>query len=460
MSAAAPSRNLVLDDSRPIWQSMLLFLIPLMLSNVLQSLGQTINSIYLGHFIGPRALAAAGNLFPIVFFTISFLIGLSSASTILIGQAHGAGDVKRMKVVAGTTLGLGLVLGIVVGALGAIFAPELLRVIGTPADIFDSSVDYARIVFASFPVLFTFLFYSTFLRGTGDARTPLYFLIVSTAVTMLVTPALIFGWLGLPQLGVLAAAWGNLAANAVSLIALLITLHVRRNPLGPNPELLESLIPRGRIVLTLIKIGAPTGMQLVIVSLAEIAVISFVNHFGSDATASYAAVNQIASYVQYPAISIGIAASIFGAQSIGAGRPERLGAVVRSSVALNYLLEGCLIAIVYAAANWLLGLFLTSPETHEIARGLLNITLWSYAIFGNATVISGIVRSSGDVLIPLGISVASIWLVEVPVAWILSRHIGLSGVWFGYPAAFIVNAAAQFAYYELVWRRKPLVPIV
>ncbi|HTX03814.1 MAG TPA: MATE family efflux transporter [Candidatus Acidoferrales bacterium] len=439
-----------------MWQSLLVFLVPLMLSNVLQSLGQTIGFIYLGRFLGPQALAAAGNLFPIIFLMISFLLGVGGASSILIGQAHGAGDTDRMQRVAGTTLGLGLSLGVIGGALCAIFVRPLLHLIGTPADIFDMSAGYARVFFAGFPLLFTYLLYSTFLRGTGDSKTPFYSLIVSTVLTMAITPALILGWFGLPKLGVIAGAAGNITATTLTLVILGITLAREHNSLAPSRELLRAMAPNVRLVLTLLRLGAPMGVQMIMVSLAEIAVITFVNHFGSDATAAYAAVNQIGSYVQFPALSIGIAASIFGAQSIGAGRTELLGSVVRSSVALNYIIEGALILIVYGFANVILGMFLTSEHTHHIARGLLNITLWSYAIFGNATVISGIVRSSGTVLVPMLISIFSIWGVEVPVAWTLSHHIGLAGVWYGYPAAFIVNVSLQFAYYELVWRRKPL----
>ncbi len=130
-----------------MWQSLLVFLIPLMLSNALQSLSQTIGFIYLGRLLGPHALAAAGNLFPIIFLMVSFLLGIGSASSILIGQAHGAGDTERMKRVAGTTLGVGLTLGVIGGALCAIFVRQLLHLIGTPADIFDMSVDYATGLF-------------------------------------------------------------------------------------------------------------------------------------------------------------------------------------------------------------------------------------------------------------------------------------------------------------------------
>ncbi len=155
------------------------------------------------------------------------------------------------------------------------------------------------------------------------------------------------------------------------------------------------------------------------VSLSEIAVISFVNHFGSRATAAYGAVNQIVSYVQFPAISIGIASSIFGAQAIGGRRLDRLGPIARSAVGLNYAIGGVLIAICYAFSWPLLGLFLTDQPTLSIARQLLMITLWSYLIFGNNAVLSGIMRSSGAVLWPTLLAVVSIWGVEVPAAYLL-----------------------------------------
>ncbi|MBV8150001.1 MAG: MATE family efflux transporter [Candidatus Eremiobacteraeota bacterium] len=455
------SASIALDDSRPIWRSLLIFLLPLMGSNALQSLGQTINSIYLGKLLGTLAFAAAGNFFPIIFLVISFLIGLGSASSVLIGQAYGAHDLHRVKAVAGTSLGFALILGIGLGALCAVFTAPLLHLIGTPPDIFSLSLQYARVIFISFPVFFVYLIYSTFLRGVGDSRTPFLFLMLSTALTMIFTPAFILGWAGLPRLGVISAAWSNIVSSMLTLVAMWVYLRRKGSPLAPDAEMLRDLLPRGRILANLIRIGIPTSLQMIIVSLAEIAVLAFVNRYGSDATAAYAAVNQVVGYVQFPAISIGIAASIFGAQSIGAGRSDRLGPIVRSAVGLNYVLEGVMIGLCYLLASEILGLFLTKPSTHAIARELLYITIWSYAIFGNAAVISGLVRSSGDVIWPLTISVCSIWLVEVPVAYVLSFRVGLGlpGIWLGYPAAFIANVLGQFAYYELVWRHKPLRPI-
>ncbi|MDQ2857191.1 MAG: MATE family efflux transporter [Candidatus Eremiobacteraeota bacterium] len=448
--------SIALSDVRPIWQSLAIFLLPLMLSNVLQSLGQTANSVYLGRLVGVRSLAAVSAIFPIVFFLISILIGLGAGSSVLIGQAHGAGESHKIKQIAGTTLALTLVLGAIIGAVGALFAHPLLAALGTPRDIIGISESYAHIVFGSIPLLFAFLTYTTFLRGTGDTRTPFVVLIASTVLTFALTPALIVGWFGLPALRTNGAAVGNIVSTALSLAGLLLYLGKVRHPLAFDREMLANLRLRPKLVATIARIGIPTSVNLAMVSLSEVAVLSFVNRFGSTAVAAYGAVNQIVSYAQFPAISIGIAASIFSAQAIGAGRTERIDRIVRAAVTLNYVIEGILIGAVYLASTAIVSLFITSPSTVAIAHHLLTITLWSYAVFGNARVISAIVISSGTVVWPTLLSILSIWAVEVPVSYLLMRKIGLDGVWYGYPAAFVAGLLLQLVYYYGFWKKKPL----
>ncbi len=453
-------RGTVIDDSKPIWRSMLVFLVPLMLSNVLQSASATLNSIYLGRLIGVRALAAAAGFFPIVFFMIAFFLGIASASSVLIGQAYGAKDEERLKAVAGTTLTLAVGGGIVIGGLGVAFAPQLLHLIGTPADIFGPALGYARVTFAGLPVLFVYLAYTTFVRGTGDSTTPFVALIVSTAASLVITPMLVLGWLGLPRLGVSSAAFSNLLASTLGVLYLLVALARARNPLAFDRSIAAHMHLELGLLRTLVRIGIPTGIQFVMISLAEIAVISLVNRFGSDATAAYGAVNQIVSYVQFPAISIGIAASIFGAQSIGAKRFDRLRAITRAGVSLSWVIGGSLIALGYLFAHGILGLFITEPRVQALAYQLLAITLWSYVIFGTSSVLSGLMRSSGTVLWPTLLSVISIWGVEVPVAYALAPHYGLRGIWFAYPVAFVASLTFQSAYYFGFWRRKRLTTLL
>jgi putative MATE family efflux protein len=453
-------RRLALDDSRPVWRSMLVFLVPLMLSNILQSASGTIGSIYLGRLIGVRALAAASSFFPIIFFMIAFFIGIASASSVLIGQAYGARDEERLKAVAGTTLAVSIGSGVAV-AIGSIwFLPPLLHLIGTPADVFGDALAYAHVLFYSLPLLFVYIAYTTFVRGTGDSRTPFLALIVSTALILAFTPALIRGWLGLPQLGIVGAGLANVFANLVALVFLLVALAREKNPLALDMSIVRHMNLEPKLLATLVRIGIPTGIQMVMVSLAEVAVISLVNRFGSGATAAYGAVNQIVSYVQFPAISIGIAASIFGAQSIGAQRFDRLRKIARAGITLNWVICGVLIVVVYLLNDAILSLFITDPNVVATAHDLLAITLWSYVIFGTSAVLSGLMRSSGTVLWPTALSVLAIWGVEVPVAYALAPHYGLRGVWFAYPVAFCASLLFQTTFYYAFWRRKRLTTLL
>ncbi len=436
-----------------MWRLFLVFLIPLMLSNALQSASQTVASIYLGRLIGVNALAAVSAVFPIIFLLISFIIGLSSGSTVLIGQAFGAKDEHSMKRVAATTLTVSLGLGVVLGLIGALATRPLLELVRTPSNILGDSILYARILFASLPIFFPYIAYTTFLRGIGDSKTPFYFLFISTGITIVLTPALILGWLG-PHLGVESAAYAGVVANTAAFVAMLAYLNAIHHPLRFDGEMMRDLGIDWRIFLTVVRIGVPTGIQVIMVALAEIAVISFVNHFGSRATAAYGAVNQIVGYVQFPAISIGITASIFGAQCIGARREDKLQSVVHSGVALNYAVGGVLIILCYAFAWNILGWFITEQQTLDIAHQLLMITLWSYLLFGNSAVLSGVMRSSGTVFWPTAFSIFAIWGVEVPAAYLLMRHYGLDGVWMGYPIAFFASLCLQFAYYMTYWKKK------
>ncbi|MGP1684831.1 MAG: MATE family efflux transporter, partial [Giesbergeria sp.] len=166
--AAAPAAP------RPLWRVFAVFLAPMLASNILQSLSGTLNNIYLGQMLGVKALAAVSGFFPVMFFFIAFMIGLGAGASVLIGQAWGAGKVERVRAVAGTTLTVGVVFGLVVAVLGGSFTGPMLRALGTPADILHDATQYARIILIAMPGLFVFLLATAMLRGVGDTVTPLY----------------------------------------------------------------------------------------------------------------------------------------------------------------------------------------------------------------------------------------------------------------------------------------------
>ena len=162
-----------MNTERPVWKTFLLFLGPMMMANILQALSGTLNNIFLGKMIGVSALAAASSFFPLLLFIISFVMGLGSGASVLIGQAWGAKQPERVREVAGTALSLGLLLGLGIALLGGPFAGALLRTLNTPADVLEDATGYARIMLVTMPGFFVFMIFTSVLRGVGDMITPL-----------------------------------------------------------------------------------------------------------------------------------------------------------------------------------------------------------------------------------------------------------------------------------------------
>ena len=447
-------------DPRPLWRVFLAFLGPMVLANLLQSLSGTLNNVFVGQMLGTQALAAVSGMFPLLFFFISLVIGIGAGASVLIGQAWGAHEPHKVKKIAGTAIALGLVLGVLVALFGGTFTDALLRALGTPADVLPEAIGYARVMMLAMPGLLVFILITQLMRGVGDTVRPLYALGMSTAVSCVMTPAFIRGWGGLPQLGVTSAAAASIIAFIAALLFLAWIMRRTKHPLAPDRELLHALRIDPAILKLVVKIGLPTGVQMIVLSVAEIVLLSLVNGFGSEATAAYGAVNQVVNYVQFPALSIAITASILGAQAIGAGRTERLGAIARTGLKLSLIITGTLVVVGYLFSRYLIGAFVRNEHVLELAQTLLHIMLWSCIVFGAQAVLGGVMRASGAVMVPTGIAIFCIALIEVPSAWLLSHRLGLNGVWIAYPITFISMLLLNTAYYQLVWRKRKITRLV
>ena len=446
--------------TKPLWQRFLLFLVPLMVSNILQSLSGTINNIYVGQLLGVEALAAVSIFFPIMIFMISFLVGLASGASILIGQAWGAKNLEKIKQVNGTTLATTFIAGIVIAALGALFARQLMQLLGAPANILDAAADYARIMFIGMPGFFIFMIITSMLRGVGDTVTPLIALTLSIVGGLVVTPGLILGWFGLPPLGIAAAAIAFILGFMVVLVFLFFYLNWRKSPLAPDAALMRRLKIDLRLLRTILKLGIPAGVAMVVSSIAAIVIVGIVNRFGSNATAAYGAVNQVLSYVQFPAMSIGIASAIFAAQAIGARQMAEVEHITRTGLVVNLLVTGGFVLMAYLFSENLVRLFITSEEVIVLTETLLHIVLWSVVMSGFGQVFSAVMRASGDVVVPMLLSLVAIIAVELPAALILSQTIGLEGVWIAYVLSFCTMLVLQAGYYWLFWRNKEIRALV
>ncbi|WP_045736894.1 MATE family efflux transporter [Xanthomonas sp. MUS 060] len=439
----------------PIGRQLLLFSLPILAGNIAQSLNSSINAIWIGHYLGETALTAAANANSIIFFVLGSVFGIGIAATILIGQAIGRNDTTQARHVMGTSTSFFIGISVLIAGSGWWLARHLLAAMGTSAASLPLAEAYLQVFFLAMPLLYTFGFLAAALRGTGDSRTPFRFLMLSVALDIGLNPLLLFGLGPFPRLGIAGAAWATLIAQGVALSGLLLYLRHKRHVLWLGRRDLHLLRVNPPILRALVVKGLPMGLQMTLISLAMIVLISLVNTYGTDTSAAYGAALQLWSYLQMPAMAIGVACSSMAAQNVGAQRWDRVAAIARKGLLFNFMMTGALIAPLILLDRWTLALFLPPHSAAlEIARHLNHITLWSFLFFGVTFVISGVVRSTGAVIPPLLILALALWGIRVPFAQLLQPHLGVEAVWWSFPISSICAMLLSLAYYRWGnWRK-------
>ncbi len=350
-----PNRNLT---EGPIASTLLVFALPILAGNVLQSLNGSVNAVWVGRYLGEQALTATANANNIMFFLIGAVFGVGMAATILVGQAMGAGNQAQAKRVIGTSATFFFGVSIAIALLGLPLSRHILVWMSTPPAALAMAESYLRVIFMAVPFLYMFAFFSAILRGAGDTRTPFAFLLLVVLLDIVLNPLLIFGIGPFPKMGIAGSAMATLVSNVISLIALVLWLRYRRHPLWINRTENSVYIPDLKILKSLIVKGVPMGLQMIVISLAMIMMISMVNSYGVDMTSAYGAALQLWTYVQMPAMAIGAACSSMAAQNVGAGRWDRVEGTARAGVLFNFLLTLALILPIILLDRYTLALFL------------------------------------------------------------------------------------------------------
>ncbi|WP_180085668.1 MATE family efflux transporter [Acinetobacter sp. YH12145] len=450
------SKQQSLVTQQNLWKTFLVFLVPLIATNILQNLSGTINTVFVGQMLGVHAIAAVAVFFPILFCLMAFVIGLSAGATVLVGQAWGAQNLEKVRTVVGSTLFMTLIGGSIIAFLGVIFAKPILLALGTAPDVMHLSLPYVQWMLAGSPLLFIYIIYTSILRGVGDSTTPLIASGMTIGSGLIITPVLIAGKFGFPSLGIIAPAIASHIGFLIALVFLYFYLKKKDHPLKLDFALLRHIRHQHDLSKIILKLGIPTGIQMVTTSVAGLVIVGLVNRHGADATAAYGAVNQVLNYIQFPALSIAIAASIFAAQAIGSGQSELINRVKRTAIGMNFIITGIFVALGYLFSKYLMALFITDPEVVVLGQELLFIVLWSILFFGASAIFASIMRASGTVTVPMIINIMAIICIEVPCAYLFSEWWGLKGIWYAYALAFVSLCILQGLYYQLVWRRKAI----
>lgn len=431
-----------------IAKSLVMFALPLLYGNVLQSLNGSINAVWIGHFLGENAFAGTSNANNVMFLLLGTIFGVGMAATILIAQSIGARDMIQAKRVVGSSFVFFLTFALLVGVIGYVFSPGILAAMHTPSTAIGYAISYLRIIFLGIPFMFLYNFIMMILRGAGDSKTPFYFLILSSVLDIGLNPVFIFGLGPVPRMGVAGSALATLIGQLVSLACLVIFLYRTGHPLCLRRGDGQYLRFNSQIIGALVRKGIPMGLQMIVVSSSGIAMINLVNGFGSAATAAFGAAMQISNYVQMPAMAIGGAVSTVAAQNVGAGHWDRVHRTTLLGVAVNFVMTGTLVAVIYLFNRSALQLFVNVNSVTAIGMRINAITLWAFVLFGINFVISGVVRSTGAVIIPLLITFFSLWCVRIPLAYVLAHRFGLDALWWSFPIGFVLGTILSALYYR------------
>jgi putative MATE family efflux protein len=435
------------------------FALPILFAHVLQSLNGSVNSIWVGRFLGEAALTATSVANTVMFLLIGAAFGIAMAATILIGQSIGANNMAEAKRVVGTSATFFAGISVVMAITGLVICEPILIAMKTPADSLPLAIAYMRVIFLALPCLYMYAFVMSVLRAAGDSKTPFYFMLLSVAIDIGLNPVFIFGLGPIPRLGIAGSALATFVSQAISLTALVIHLYRRRHLLVLHKDELSMLRLDWTLVGALVKKGIPMSAQMMVLSLSGILMISIVNRFGVDTAAAYGASLQLWNYIQMPAYAVGMAVSSMAAQNVGARKWDRVASIARIGVLYALLLTGSVVLVLELLASHAYALFLPAGSAAMEASIHINrIATPSFIFFGITLVLFGVVRATGAVMAPLVTLTVALLAVRVPLAEALTDRLGVDSVWWSFPLSSAFATVLAVLYYKYGgWRSAHMV---
>lgn len=428
------------------------FALPMLIGNVFQQMYQIIDSMIVGHYIGKEALAAVGASFPLIFLLVSLIIGVGSGFTVIISQYFGAKKMDEVKHSIDTMYYVIFVAGIGLTIIGLLVGGKILEITKLPPDVLPDAKLFFNIFMGGSIFMFGFNGLAGMLRGLGDSKTPLYFLSASLLLNIVLDLIFVI----VLRMGVAGVAIATVISEAAAFIATvvymnkyheLIKLSFRVRPLFDKEIFRQS-----------VRIGLPSGFQQTFVALGMLALYAIVNKFGTSTIAAYSVAGRIDSLATLPAMNFAMALSAFVGQNMGANRPDR----VRKGVKATFLMSLC-VSLVFTFVSMVFGkelmlLFSHEKDVVETGAHYLLIVGAFYATFSTMFVLNGTMRGAGDTLISMFITLIALWVVRVPVSVILSKHLGVTGIWWGIPAGWVVGVSISYLYYlSGRWKKKAVV---
>lgn len=448
-SSAASRKATVRDMTEgSIVKQVILFALPLMLGNIFQMLYNTVDSIVVGNFVGKQALAAVGSTTMIVNMMVFFFNGFSTGAGVIIANLFGARNMEKLHKAIETTMAATFLLSALFTVAGVAAVKPMLRFMATPEDVFGEATVYLQIYIGGISGLLVYNMGSGILRAVGDTMRPLFFLVLTSVVNIVLDLVFVVGL----HSGIEGVAWATIISQFIS--AVLTLLLLTRSEDIHRLTWVDLKIDRG-ILGEIFAVGLPAGIQSIITAFSNVFVQSYINFFGSSCMAGWSCYNKLDQFVMLPMQSMAMAATTFVSQNIGAGRERRADKGTVITVSMSVGVTAVIVALLCLFAAPAVRMF--SPDESVIEYGVLFIRANCFFLLFNCVnhVLAGALRGRGDSKGPMIIMLLAFVGIRQVYLYVVTHFVANTPflVGFGYPVGWTTCCAIELTYFFLRWRK-------
>lgn len=434
--------------------ALIILAIPMILEMSMESLFAIVDTFFVSK-LGAESIAVVGLTESILVLTYAVAIGLSIGATATVARRVGEQDLDGAARTATHIVYLGVIVALFMGAVGVIFAPQLFHLLGAEQHVIELGTPFMRIMLGTnIVIVFLFLLNGIF-RGAGDAAIALRVLIIANGLNILFCPLFIFGVGPFPELGVTGAAVATVCGRGAGVLYAAWALFIRDN--GRINVKREHWTFDPKLLWSLITLSATAVLQFLIATLSWTGLIMILSGFGTVALAGYQIGLRVIMFVLLPAVGLANAAATLVGQNLGAGKPERAERSVWTAGILNAALLGVAGAFFVFFSGAVVGIFTQEPEVSAFARDCLRIVGYGYAFYGLGMVMESSFNGAGDTWTPTYLNFIVFWVIEIPLAYVLSKHFnwGPQGVFWAITISFsILAVSAALLFKRGKWKLK------
>lgn len=424
-----------------ISKSIIKFAVPLFFGNLFQQLYNTADSLIVGRVLGNTELAAVSSTGMLIFLLVGFFQGIGLGAGVVVSQFFGAKDTRNLRLSIHTYLTFSLIIGVFLTGAATLLAPHILRWMGTPIDVMPDAVEYIRVYFMGSLALVMYNACMGIMQAVGDSKHPLYYLVISSVINVVLDLILIAGF----GFGVWAAALATVISQFVSVLLCLIRLvrtkeeySVRVNELNLNPRMLSMIM----------RIGLPSGVQNSIIAFANVVVQSNINYFGEMAMAGCGAYSKIEGFAFLPITSFTAAITTFVGQNLGAGNKERVKKGARFGLICSLVIAEIIGVLFFLFADVLISAFTEEPVAIGYGIQKAQTCALFYFLLAATHSFASVLRGAGRSVFPMLTMLVCWCVIRVGFLWIVVPITQtIDAVNWVYPLTWTLSTLALFAYY-------------